>query len=90
MSRFPLHRETIELVVLTLLLAADIAVPLRYLLWGAFREVRDDRYQLYNDWGTDTLRKGLADGDAATTILARWRPALTKFKALRAKYLIYR
>jgi len=41
------------------------------------------------DWGTDTLRKGLGDGDAATTIIARWRPALEKFKALRAKYLIY-
>jgi len=26
---------------------------------------------------------------AATTILARWQPALAKFKALRAKYLIY-
>jgi len=41
------------------------------------------------DWGTDTLRKSLANGDSATTILARWQPALKKFKALRAKYLIY-
>jgi len=41
------------------------------------------------DWGTDTLRKGLTNGDSAATIIARWQPALKKFKTLRAKYLIY-
>lgn len=42
------------------------------------------------DWGTDTLRLGLESGKSAGAIEREWQPALERFKALRAKYLLYR
>ena len=41
------------------------------------------------DWGTDTLASGLTEGLSAPQILEQWQPALARFKAIRAKYLVY-
>ena len=40
-------------------------------------------------WGTDTVRTALTNGASADVIVASWQPALTTFKSLRAKYLLY-
>jgi uncharacterized protein YbbC (DUF1343 family) len=42
------------------------------------------------DWGTDTLWKGLKSNLGADQIEAEWQPALNRFKAERAKYLLYK
>ena len=44
---------------------------------------------LATDWGTDTLASGLTEGLSAPQILEQWQPALARFKAIRAKYLLY-
>ena len=41
------------------------------------------------DWGTDAVRLALSSGASADAIVASWQPALTAFKAMRAKYLLY-
>jgi uncharacterized protein YbbC (DUF1343 family) len=41
------------------------------------------------DWGTDTVRTALLAGASPDAIVAAWDPALTAFKATRAKYLLY-
>lgn len=41
------------------------------------------------DWGTDTLWKGLQANIGADLIEQQWQPALQRFKAQRAKYLLY-
>ncbi len=41
------------------------------------------------DWGTDTLWKDLQNGRSASAIEQQWEPALQRFKAIRAKYLLY-
>lgn len=41
------------------------------------------------DWGTDTLWKDLQAGLGAGAIERQWQPALDRFKAIRAKYLLY-
>lgn len=37
----------------------------------------------------DWIVEAIARGDAVETIMARWQPALTQFKALRERYLMY-
>jgi uncharacterized protein YbbC (DUF1343 family) len=44
---------------------------------------------LDRDWGTASLRQGLADGSTADAIVGEWRSGLAAFRALRAKYLLY-
>jgi uncharacterized protein YbbC (DUF1343 family) len=44
---------------------------------------------LDKDWGTDSLRRGLADGLDADAILRRWEPATRAFDDVRRRYLIY-
>lgn len=44
---------------------------------------------LATDWGTDTLGTDLASGESAQQIEAQWQPALARFEAIRAKYLLY-
>lgn len=41
------------------------------------------------DWGTDSLWKDLKAGMGANQIERQWQPALQRFKAERAKYLLY-
>ena len=41
------------------------------------------------DWGTDTLWQDLKSGLGADLIEQQWQPALQRFKAERAKYLLY-
>ncbi len=41
------------------------------------------------DWGTDSMWKDLRDGMGADQIEEQWQPALQRFKAMRAKYLLY-
>jgi uncharacterized protein YbbC (DUF1343 family) len=41
------------------------------------------------DWGTDSVRHGIAAGGSAQSIIAGWRDDLAHFKAVREKYLIY-
>ena len=41
------------------------------------------------DWGTDTLWKDLQAGMSSAAIEQQWQPALQRFKAIRAKYLLY-
>jgi uncharacterized protein YbbC (DUF1343 family) len=42
------------------------------------------------DWGTDSLRRGLQSGESAAGIENGWASRLARFKALRARYLLYR
>jgi len=44
---------------------------------------------LDKDWGTDSLRRGLADGLDADAILKQWEPATHDFEALRERFLLY-
>lgn len=44
---------------------------------------------LATDWGTDTLATDLSAGRSAAQIEAQWQPALERFEAIRAKYLLY-
>ncbi|HEY8928714.1 MAG TPA: DUF1343 domain-containing protein [Mucilaginibacter sp.] len=39
--------------------------------------------------GTTTLRKQIEEGKTETEIRASWEPALSRYKAMRAKYLLY-
>ena len=48
-----------------------------------------DAKPLAIDWGTDTLGTALSKGLSASQIESAWQPALDRFKALRAKYLLY-
>jgi uncharacterized protein YbbC (DUF1343 family) len=41
------------------------------------------------DWGTDTLWKDLQSGLGADGIEQQWAPAVARFKAMRARYLLY-
>ncbi len=41
------------------------------------------------DWGTDSVRRALAEGASPDTIIAAWQPALSAFHTLRAQYLLY-
>jgi uncharacterized protein YbbC (DUF1343 family) len=45
---------------------------------------------LDRDWGTASLRRGLAGGLSADEIVDGWSSSVTAFRALRAKYAIYR
>jgi uncharacterized protein YbbC (DUF1343 family) len=40
-------------------------------------------------WGTADVRLALTKGQTADTIVARWQPALDRFKRLRQSYLLY-
>ena len=44
---------------------------------------------LDRDWGTDTLRTALVAGKSAPEILDQWTAEVERFKAVRAKYLLY-
>lgn len=41
------------------------------------------------DWGTDTVRLALLAGESPDAIVAAWKPGLSAFAKLRAKYLLY-
>ncbi|MDQ2664034.1 MAG: DUF1343 domain-containing protein [Candidatus Eremiobacteraeota bacterium] len=45
---------------------------------------------LDTDWGTDSLRRGLLSGESAAAIESGWAAGLERFRALRARYLLYR
>ncbi len=55
-----------------------------------FRRPRRGPYLFDMVWGTKTLRLALTRGDSASTIVARWQPALQRFQKLREPYLLYR
>jgi len=70
------------------------AVPTAVEMTTALREISPKALQiaakgLDTDWGTDTFRLGITGGLPASEIEARWQPALDRFKAIRAKYLLY-
>jgi len=44
---------------------------------------------LDRDWGTDQLRRGVADGLDAESILRQWEPQTRAFETLRERYLLY-
>ncbi len=66
--------------------AVEILTAVRQI---APQRLRDASAALTTDWGTDSLGAGLAAGRSAAQIEAQWQPALDRFKALRAKYLLY-
>jgi len=66
--------------------AVEILVAVRKLAPGL---LTIDGAALDRDWGTDSLRRGLADGLDADAILRRWEPATRAFEAARQRYLIY-
>jgi uncharacterized protein YbbC (DUF1343 family) len=39
--------------------------------------------------GTDDLKKQIIEGKSEAQIRASWEPALTAYKAIRKKYLLY-
>jgi uncharacterized protein YbbC (DUF1343 family) len=41
-------------------------------------------------WGTKSVRLALSRGEPAATIVARWQPALDRFRKLRESYLLYK
>lgn len=41
------------------------------------------------DWGTNAVYDGIRSGESADRIVASWNAALARFRALRAKYLLY-
>ncbi len=41
------------------------------------------------DWGTDSLRLGLADGAGVDDLLRRWEPGRQAFESMRTRYLLY-
>jgi uncharacterized protein YbbC (DUF1343 family) len=60
----------------------------------ALRDVAPDflhvqAQKLDRDWGTDTLRLGLANGMSADAIVAQWAEDVRAFEALRTPYLLY-
>ena len=48
------------------------------------------RSLLFKVYGSDSLRRDLAAGRTGSQIAASWRPAVERFKRLRAPYLLYR
>jgi uncharacterized protein YbbC (DUF1343 family) len=66
--------------------AVEIIVAVRDL----FPHVIDIRKAaLDRDWGTDSLRRGLLAGRTADEIVAGWSDGVERFRALRARYLLY-
>jgi uncharacterized protein YbbC (DUF1343 family) len=51
--------------------------------------IKIDAKPLDIDWGTDSLRLGLRAGRSAEAIWNAWQPAVNRFKAVRANYLLY-
>ncbi|HEY8312845.1 MAG TPA: DUF1343 domain-containing protein, partial [Candidatus Baltobacteraceae bacterium] len=51
--------------------------------------IKIDAKPLDIDWGTDSLRLGLSAGRSAEAIWNAWQPAVNRFKAVRANYLLY-
>ncbi|MGZ3496054.1 MAG: exo-beta-N-acetylmuramidase NamZ family protein [Vulcanimicrobiaceae bacterium] len=51
--------------------------------------IKIDAKALDIDWGTDSLRLGLKDGESAAALEDAWQPAVDRFKTIRAKYLLY-
>jgi uncharacterized protein YbbC (DUF1343 family) len=66
--------------------AVEILVALRATA-PAFLRVR--ARELDRDWGTDTLRLGLARGMSAGAVEAQWADDVRAFEALRKPYLLY-
>ncbi len=67
--------------------AVEILVAVRKIS-PATVTVRDPA-ALDKDWGTDSLRRGLADGLDADSILKAWEPGTRAFEALRERFLLY-
>ncbi|MBC5798490.1 MAG: DUF1343 domain-containing protein [Candidatus Eremiobacteraeota bacterium] len=44
---------------------------------------------LDRDWGTDQLRRGVAEGLDAESIVRQWEPQTRAFQTLRERYLLY-
>ena len=66
--------------------AVELLVALRELSPHTFAVKRET---LDRDWGTDTLRSALLNGNSANAILAQWTTQTERFKALRSTYLSY-
>jgi len=45
--------------------------------------------ELDRDWGTASLRRGLAEGKSASAIVDGWSDAVERFEAMRKPYLLY-
>jgi uncharacterized protein YbbC (DUF1343 family) len=61
-------------------------------LYGAqlvFRKPRRGPHLFDMVWGTADVRLALTKGQAAPAIVARWQPALERFKRLRRAHLLY-
>jgi len=74
--------------------ASFLAVRTAVELLTAVRETSPQTLRLggssvARDWGTDSLVSGLRAGLSAPAIEAGWEPALRRFEALRARYLLY-
>jgi len=72
--------------------AADGGLVLSYLL--DFYQQSTDKAHFFGKYfeelsGTDALRQQVIAGKSEAEIRASWQPGLTKFKALRKKYLLY-
>ena len=44
---------------------------------------------LDRDWGTDSFRRALLDGETAEAILAQWTASVAEFESMRRRYLLY-
>jgi uncharacterized protein YbbC (DUF1343 family) len=57
------------------------------LAFGAPRSGK--RYMFDLVWGTDTVRRAIANGVPAATIISRWGDALRRFQDIRGNYFLY-
>ncbi|MBQ6097740.1 MAG: DUF1343 domain-containing protein, partial [Bacteroidales bacterium] len=75
----------------------NVAVPakfdLTYLLWMYNHTSKESFFKQTNSFeklaGTDQLRKQIKAGMSEEEIRASWEPALSKYKEIRKKYLLY-
>jgi uncharacterized protein YbbC (DUF1343 family) len=74
-KRFRAVRTAVELLVALRASAPDVL------------HVSAERFD--RDWGTDTLREGLARGMSGAAIEARWADDVRAFETLRKPYLLY-
>ena len=66
---------------------------LTYLLWMYNHTPKDSFFKQTNSFeklaGTDQLRKQIKAGMSEEEIRASWEPALSQYKEIRKKYLLY-
>ena len=71
-------------------------ILLQSYIFAMYKNRRNNNYEenLRNDYftklaGTEELRKQIEQGNTEKQIRASWEPALSNFKTMRLKYLLY-